>query len=244
MAGGWTNSGGGGWLSPDAEVRREKLRKSMMGNSFSTGRPKGSKNKKPYPKSDAVMKRLADAKQFLDWTGKKHKESTKEIMSEKRSLHIEKYGLQMSYKGKFSPKNPSKYTGDVSNIVFRSLWERTFFQWCDTTDSIVEWSSEEVIIPYISPLDRKYHRYFPDVFLVAKQSDGSLKKQLVEIKPLIETLEPKRPDGKRTSKKYIRSVTKYLVNKAKWDAAREVCATKQWDFVIITEKQLYPKQHK
>jgi hypothetical protein len=148
----------------------------------------------------------------------------------------------MSYKGKWFPKNPSKYTGDVNNIIFRSLWERHFFEWCDNTVDVLEWSSEEITIRYISPLDRLYHRYFPDVFMKVKQSDGSVKCRLVEIKPAKECIEPVRPKGKRTTKKYIREVTTYLVNQAKWNAAKEVCKDRGWDFVTLTEHELFPKK--
>jgi hypothetical protein len=147
--------------------------------------------------------------------------------------------IYMAYSGRWYPQNPGKYQGDVNNIVYRSLWERTFFTWCDTTPEVLEWSSEEIIIPYRSPLDKKLHRYFPDVFLKVKQADGSIKSKIVEIKPAAQCVEPVKPKGKRTSKKYIREVTTYLVNQAKWNAAKEVCRDKGWDFETITEHQLY-----
>ena len=65
----------------------------------------------------------------------------------------------MSYKGIFRPSNPKKYVGDPKRIVYRSLWERKFMVYCDTSKSISEWGSEELAIPYISPLDKKMHRY-------------------------------------------------------------------------------------
>ena len=66
----------------------------------------------------------------------------------------------MAYKGKFKPKNPSKYIGDPTNIVYRSLWERRFMIYCDNEDNILSWGSEEVVIPYVSPIDNKVHRYY------------------------------------------------------------------------------------
>ena len=69
----------------------------------------------------------------------------------------------MSYKGKYIPKNPQKYKGDPSQVVYRSLWERKFMVYCDKNDKVVEWGSEEIIVPYRSPWDGKMHRYFPDM---------------------------------------------------------------------------------
>lgn len=148
----------------------------------------------------------------------------------------------MAYKGKFAPRNPKKYMGDPSNIVYRSLWERKFMVWCDETESVVDWQSEEFSIPYRSPLDKKLHRYFPDVLITTRQKDGTLKKKLIEIKPSTQTKEPVKKS--KTTKKYIREVTTYLVNKAKWDAATAFCADKGWEFIKITENELFPKKPK
>ena len=82
----------------------------------------------------------------------------------------------MSYKGRYTPQNPQKYRGDHRNIIYRSLWERKFMVYCDQSDNIIEWGSEEVIIPYISPLDGRMHRYFPDFYIKVKQANGKLKK--------------------------------------------------------------------
>ena len=75
----------------------------------------------------------------------------------------------MSYKGRYIPTNPKKYKGDPQNIIYRSLWERKFMVYCDTNDSVIEWGSEEVIIPYLSPWDGRMHRYFPDFYIKIKQ---------------------------------------------------------------------------
>ena len=77
----------------------------------------------------------------------------------------------MSYKGKFHPTNTKKYRGDVHNIIYRSLWERKFMVYCDKNPDIVEWGSEEIIIPYMSPLDRKRHRYFPDFYIKTSKDE-------------------------------------------------------------------------
>lgn len=141
-----------------------------------------------------------------------------------------------TYKGKFSPKNPKKYKGDPTNIVFRSLWERKVMIWLDENQNILEWSSEEVAIPYRSPLDGRIHRYFPDFVVKAQMNDGSVKTLMLEVKPLVQTKEPKKQTKK--TKKYITEVTTWAVNQQKWKMAEEYCLDRGWEFRLITEKEL------
>lgn len=141
-----------------------------------------------------------------------------------------------TYKGRFTPQNPKKYKGDPTNIIFRSLWERKFMKHLDENASVLEWSSEEIRIPYISPLDNRYHRYFPDFYVKAVDSDGILKEMLIEIKPKKETKEPTKK--KRITKQYITEVTTWGKNQAKWKAAEEYCADRGWQFMILTEDHL------
>ncbi len=140
------------------------------------------------------------------------------------------------YKGKFSPKNPQKYAGDPTNIIFRSLWERKVMNWLDTNSAVLEWSSEEIVIPYLSPIDNRYHRYFPDFKFTGRQPDGKTKTMIIEVKPKKETREP--PKQKRISKKYITEVVTWGKNQAKWKAAQEYCLDRGWEFKIITEDDL------
>ena len=93
------------------------------------------------------------------------------------------YRETVAYKGKFTPKNKSKYEGDPTNIIYRSLWERQCFRWCDENPKVKAWSSEEVVIPYYYEVDKKYHRYFVDLKIVTEE-----KTILVEIKPEKETV--------------------------------------------------------
>lgn len=145
----------------------------------------------------------------------------------------------MAYRGKFIPKNPHKYRGDPTNIVWRSSWELRVMRNLDENPNILEWSSEEIIVPYISPIDNKRHRYYPDMVAKTKQIDGSIKTMMIEIKPKKETVEPK-PQKKRT-KKYINEVMTWAKNSAKWTYAREYCADRNWDFVLLTEDQIFDK---
>ena len=142
----------------------------------------------------------------------------------------------MSYKGKYQPTNPKKYKGDPTNIVYRSLWERTFMKYCDTNENILEWFSEEIAVPYRSPIDNKIHRYFPDFYIKVKESNGSIKKYLIEIKPKKQTVEP--IPQKRKTKGYIYEVYEYAKNQAKWKAAEEWCADRGYEFKVLTENEL------
>ena len=142
----------------------------------------------------------------------------------------------MSYSGRYRPSNPTKYKGDPTNIIYRSLWERKFMVWCDKNENVLEWGSEEIIIPYISPVDGRVHRYFPDFYVRARTRDGRSTKLIIEVKPKSQTQPPKKQ--KRVTKKYLTEVKTYAVNDAKWKAAREYCADRKMSFVILTEKEL------
>jgi hypothetical protein len=141
-----------------------------------------------------------------------------------------------TYKGKFKPKNPKKYRGDVNNIVYRSLWELRFMKWCDNNLSVEEWGSETIIVPYLSPLDKKVHRYFVDFYIKVKNKTGALQKYLIEIKPERFTKPPEIPQKK--TKRFIDEVFQYSVNEAKWKAAFEFCQDRNMKFVVLTEKDL------
>ena len=142
----------------------------------------------------------------------------------------------MSYKGKYKPSYPQKYKGDPTNIIYRSLWERKFMVYCDNNERILEWGSEEIALPYRSPVDNRVHRYFPDFYVKVKESTGEIKKYLIEIKPLKQLSPPPKP--KRQTKQYLYEAYEYAKNQAKWKAAKEFCDDRQWQFKVITEKEL------
>lgn len=135
------------------------------------------------------------------------------------------------YQGKFKPINTDKYRGDWTNIIYRSSWELQVFKWCDANSNVLEWSSEELIIPYLYEVDRKYHRYFTD--LKIKYKDGRV--VIVEIKPKKQTQVPKNPSK---SKRYINEATTYVKNMNKWKAASNYCKDRGWEFQIWTEDTL------
>ena len=138
----------------------------------------------------------------------------------------------MRYKqGKYKPRLPKKYKGDTRNICYRSSWEYKFMLWCDNTTSVTEWGSEEIAIPYISPVDGKRHKYYPDFYVKVRG-----KKYIVEVKPFRQTKEPKTQ--KKVTKRYINEVFTWGVNQAKWKAATEFCKDYGMEFMLITEKEL------
>lgn len=148
--------------------------------------------------------------------------------------------MAANYKqGFFHPRNPMKYRGDPTNIVYRSGWEKNVMDWLDTNDNVKSWASEEIVIPYVSPIDNRVHRYFVDFYVEALGRDGETKIMLLEVKPAAQTQAPKTP--KRKTKRFITEVMTYGVNQAKWDAAQKYCQKKGWEFKILTEKELFQK---
>jgi hypothetical protein len=141
----------------------------------------------------------------------------------------------MSYKGTFSPKNPSKYNGNSKNIIYRSNWELRVMKYFDDHPNVIWWASEELTIPYVSPVDNKTHRYFPDFIVKMRLKDGKVTTYILEVKPLAQT---KMPVQKRKTKRFIQEAATYAVNQEKWRAADLFCREHGWQFKIITEKEL------
>jgi hypothetical protein len=142
----------------------------------------------------------------------------------------------MAYSGLFRPKNPQKYVGDPNNIVYRSSWECRVMDWLDRNRDIISWASEELIVPYISPVDNRLHRYFPDFLVKVRNKEGQLKTLMIEVKPKKQTQPPMQQ--RRITKQYITEVTTWGVNQAKWKAAEEYCLDRGWQFKIMTEEHL------
>lgn len=140
------------------------------------------------------------------------------------------------HQGMFFPKNPEKYIGDIEDIRYRSKWELCFLKWCDTSPSVLKYSSEQCVIPYIS-YDGKQHRYFVDFFVSILQENGTVQNYLVEIKPFDQTQPPKK--SKILNKSYTDSVKTYLMNCKKWRAAQRVCQERGWKFMVLTERELF-----
>ncbi len=133
--------------------------------------------------------------------------------------------------GVFRPKNPKKYVGNVNNIVYRSSWERMIFQWVDNTPAIMEWASEEIVIPYFNPIDNAMHRYFPDLWFRQVYKD-QVRECVVEIKPIAHSIRPVFTKGQRR-KTQEQMLARYIQNCVKWSAAKHYCISRGWEFYLV-----------
>lgn len=141
-----------------------------------------------------------------------------------------------TYKGFFKPKNPKKYRGDPTNIIYRSSWELKLMLYLDEHKDIITWGSEELIIPYRSPIDGRIHRYFPDFIVTKINKEGIKETVVIEVKPSSQTKPPKKQQN--MTKRYLTEVKTWGMNEAKWKAALEYCKDRKWSFHIFTEKEL------
>ena len=147
--------------------------------------------------------------------------------------------MMPTQKGLYKPKFPEKYKGNPCNIVFRSSWEYKLMKYFDLSGNIVQWQSEELWIPYRSPIDRKVHRYFPDFLICVVDKNGNKTTKIIEFKPKKQTIPPKlKSNGTKPTKRYLTEVMTYGINSAKWNAAKDYCSDRKWEFLIFTEKEL------
>ena len=140
------------------------------------------------------------------------------------------------YKGKFKPENPKKYMGDSDNIIYRSMWERRCMKYFDINPSILQWASEEVVIPYYDSMTKKVRRYFPDFLIKVKTSEG-INTHLIEVKPSKDLRPPVGGKGKKRSTVLYEMKT-YQMNRDKFASARKWCDDRNITFDIWTEKHL------
>ena len=137
-------------------------------------------------------------------------------------------------KGIYKPRNPSKWVQD--KIIYRSSLEQKWFTYFDLNPNVISIASERIIIPYFDPIKNKQRKYYTDLVVKYKSKDGEIKIKLIEIKMSSETKMPKKP--KKKSNKYTESLATYITNKAKWNAANIFSINRNWQFVILTEKNL------
>lgn len=136
--------------------------------------------------------------------------------------------------GRYTPKNPHKYVGDLSKVVYRSSYELQMHQFLDNNERVLQWSSEEVVIPYVKPTDGKVHRYFPDYWVEYVNRDGEILQEIIEVKPKAQTRAPR--NGKKP--RLYESAT-WAINMAKWKAADTFCQQNNMKFRIITERSVF-----
>lgn len=147
--------------------------------------------------------------------------------------------------GIYNPINEDKWiitkTFDMkeSAIKYRSGWEKKFCFFADMNNDIIKVNSEGMKVKYNNPITGKISNYYLDFMIQTKDK----KIWLIEIKPFIQTIPPKKPrsnskNPNKANKNYIKSIETYAVNKAKWEATEILCKEKGWFFKIITEKEL------
>jgi hypothetical protein len=141
----------------------------------------------------------------------------------------------MAYKTIYNPVNAKKYIGNTHKIVCRSLWERNVCKFLDENESIIKWSSEEIAIPYTHPIDNKIHHYYPD-FMVQFKNESGLQTWLLEVKPKKQTM--LREHATKSEK------LRWMVNRAKWNAAKQYCDKNNITFKILTEQELFTNGNK
>ena len=146
------------------------------------------------------------------------------------------------HQGLFKPRNPSKYQGDYTKIIYRSSWEQKYMRWCDQNADILSWSSEELAIPYFNEMDQKWHRYFVDFKIDKKNRDDSVITYLIEIKPRGQINKPQL--RKTKTKKYIQECETWVVNQTKWVFADKYAKERGWQFAVIDEYILGIKKDK
>lgn len=133
--------------------------------------------------------------------------------------------------GRFIPKNPQKYVGNPNNIIFRSSWELAFLKFLDSSSAVLKYASEELAIPYIKPTDNRVHKYYPDFVVIYTDKSGAVQREIIEIKPLKESLAEKaKTDHDKIA---------LTINIAKWKAAEEFAHRHDMKFRVITETSMF-----
>jgi hypothetical protein len=135
--------------------------------------------------------------------------------------------------GKFNMRHPEKYVG-TKLPTYRSSWEWSFMNFCDTNPSISKWASEAVKIPYRDPLTGKQTVYVPDFFIQYMDKKGAVLTELIEIKPASQTILERVGKNKYNQAQFIK-------NQAKWAAANNWCKQQGIKFRIINENDLFSK---
>ncbi len=146
------------------------------------------------------------------------------------------YRYCIPYKTKILLSNPHKYMGGTTHVYTKSLWERKFCKYLDETPTVKKWGYEKIKIPYLSPIDKKVHTYYPD-FIILTEENGTQQVFIIEVKPNKQTKSPEKK--KKASKTYMEAKIQYLVNEAKWNATKVLCEKNNWKFKILTEKTLF-----
>jgi hypothetical protein len=105
-------------------------------------------------------------------------------------------------------------------------------RFCDEHPSVSQWASEAVKIPYRHPFTGKHTVYVPDFFIAYANKTGKQKVELIEVKPENQSLKEKTGRSRANQAHWI-------INQAKWEAARAWCKQKGIYFRIVTENDIF-----
>jgi len=140
--------------------------------------------------------------------------------------------MPRTYKGKYTVKHPSKYKGNLEEVVYRSNWEKSVMIWLDNNSEVAKWNSEDFIVPYYYDVDKKWHKYHVDFWI--KFKNGNV--LLVEVKPKKQTEPPKSKSPR--SRRSLNEAFAYIKNRNKWEAAQQIAQDNGYKFAIWTEDEL------
>lgn len=138
--------------------------------------------------------------------------------------------------GKFTLKNPDKFLGNRTP-TYRSSWEFHFMKFCDENPYVTQWASEAIKIPYRNPLTGKQTIYVPDFFISYTDRNGRKHVELIEVKPSNQQLKEKLGRSKVNQAHWV-------VNQAKWEAARAWCKQNKIQFRIVNEQDMFHQGRK
>jgi len=133
--------------------------------------------------------------------------------------------------GKYNLQNPDKYVGNRTP-TYRSSWEFAFMRFCDSHPNVNKWASEAIKIPYRNPFTGKYTIYVPDFFISYVDANGKSHAEVIEVKPLNHTIKEKLGRSKSNRAHYV-------LNQAKWEAARAWCKQQNITFRIVSEEDIF-----
>jgi len=166
-----------------------------------------------------------------------------------------------TYQGYFHEKwnirHPEKIQGDPHLIIFRSSWEFAFCKWCDTSPSVIRWSSEPITIPYYdrvskleeckrngldpnNPKNWIIKNYHTD-FWIEIDKGNNIQRIFVEIKPSEKLKKPIPPPINASLKEkriFNAKAKEYLINEAKFAALGAWAEKNNSKFYVFTEKTL------
>ena len=133
--------------------------------------------------------------------------------------------------GKFNLKNPDKYVGRKTP-TYRSSWEFAFMRFCDEHPNVAQWASEAIRIPYRNPLTGKHTIYVPDFFIAYADKNGKSRVELIEVKPANQTFREQLGKSRANQAHWV-------INQAKWTAARAWAKQKGIFFRVINEGDIF-----